>query len=224
MDNKNLELERTVFFSDAVIAIAITLLALELKINTQNDSFSFQDIYLIYPKILAFTLSFIIIGLFWKIHHQFFMFIGKVDDKLLGLNLIWLFGIAILPFSTNILSEHLLNKSATVLYCFNVFFVSFIQNLIWDYACDKLILYPGQKTKSSNATLLKENVSAETEALYRTACNIHWINALVALIVAFFSPLTATIILFSRILFFRSTAIQWIDRSLKKQKAFNREK
>jgi uncharacterized membrane protein len=217
---KSLELDRLVFFSDAVVAIAITLLALELKVENHTTDFSFENIYEAWPHFLAFVLSFIIIGVFWKIHHQFFMYIGRIDEKLLGLNMLWLFGIAILPFSTNLMSEHLMNKTATIFYCANVFFISFFQNLIWDYACDKLILYPGQKTKISNDTLLKENVSKETESLFRAACNIHWINAAVALIVACFSPLVAMIILFTRIIFFRSAAIQWIGRRIKREKAF----
>ena len=73
MPEKNLELERLVFFSDAVVAIAITLLALELKIeNVLHGHLRFEDLSGSWQKFIAFFLSFFIIALFWKIHHQFF--------------------------------------------------------------------------------------------------------------------------------------------------------
>jgi len=211
------DLSRFTLFTDAVVAIAITLLALELSVP-ETENFSFGNIFEAWPHFLAFLLSFIIIGVFWKIHYQFFTYIGKVDERMIGLNMMWLFGIILLPFSTNLMSEHLLNGPATIFYSANVFFVSFIQNLIWDYACDTFKFYPGNKTQRTTQSLLKENVSQKTEMFFRLACNIHWINAAIALVVAFFSPLLAMLILFTRIILFRSTAVQWIERSLRKQR------
>ncbi|MEJ0101141.1 MAG: TMEM175 family protein [Bacteroidota bacterium] len=73
MSEKNLELERLVFFSDAVVAIAITLLALDLRIEkTASGHLLFSDLGGTLHKFAAFFLSFFIIAAFWKVHHEFF--------------------------------------------------------------------------------------------------------------------------------------------------------
>ena len=78
MTEKNLELERLVFFSDAVVAIAITLLALDLKIEkTGTGHLYFSDLGGSMHKFAAFFLSFFIIAAFWKVHHEFFHYIKK---------------------------------------------------------------------------------------------------------------------------------------------------
>lgn len=69
---KNLELERLVFFSDAIAAIAITLLALELKVSPKGAHLEFADIAAAWHSFAAFFLSFIIIAVFWVNHHRFF--------------------------------------------------------------------------------------------------------------------------------------------------------
>lgn len=218
---KSLELERLVFFSDAVVAIAITLLALELKLDHVSENLCIQDVWSAWPHFLAFFISFVIIGLFWKIHHQFFVYIRKINEMFLAFNMAWLFFIALLPFTTNLLSEHFDNKTAVVLYCANVLMISFFQNSLWDYACDQMILFPGKKVKNPQ-TLLDESTTKETITLYRLACNIHMVNAFVALIIAFFWPIVAIIVLFSRIFFFRTAAIKWTESRLERADLLHR--
>jgi len=75
MEEKNLQLERLVFFSDAVVAIAITLLVLDIKIeHTETGHLQFKDIWNQWHKMLAYGLSFFNIANFWKAHHTFFYF------------------------------------------------------------------------------------------------------------------------------------------------------
>lgn len=219
---KSLELERLVFFSDAVVAIAITLLALDLKLEHEGPTLTAHDIRVSWPHFLAFFLSFVIIGLFWKIHHQFFVHIQRVDEKMLGFNMAWLFFLAVIPFSTNLLSAHLDSRTAAVVYCANVLFISFSQNMIWDYACQDLIIVPGWKVKA-DAPLLRSTTTDETINIYRTACNLQMANALLALVLAFFWPTIALVVLFSRIFFFRTPAVQWISRKLTRANAFQQK-
>ena len=70
MEQKNLSLERLVFFSDAVVAIAITLLALDIRVGpTPTGRLHFSDIAELWKPLLAFVLSFFNIANFWRTHH-----------------------------------------------------------------------------------------------------------------------------------------------------------
>jgi uncharacterized membrane protein len=216
---KNLELDRLVFFSDAIVAIAITLLALDLRAVKTGSELTYADIFHSWHKFVAFFLSFIIIATFWKIHHQFYFYIKKIDEKLLFFNIGWLLLITIIPFTTNLLSDNLTNVPAVSIYCANIFLLSIFQNLIWDYACEQLIIFPGKRGKivGNVGSLLKDNTSKATIREYRLACNIAMINALFALVLSFFVPVLAVIILFSRILFFRRSAVQWMNKTFEKR-------
>ncbi|MEO8770726.1 MAG: TMEM175 family protein [Ferruginibacter sp.] len=131
---KNLELERLVFFSDAVVAIAITLLVFNLKIEKAVAShLTFADIGNSWKMFVSFFLSFLIIAIFWRIHHQFFFFIKKVNQRLLFYNMGWLLFIVILPFSTTLVSANFFDTPAVFLYSTNILLITCLQNLIWDY-------------------------------------------------------------------------------------------
>lgn len=107
---KEFQLERIILFSDAVFAIAITLLVIEIKIpeiheNVSNAALLHSLKHLI-PKFVGFLVSFMLIGLYWTIHHRMFGYVTNYDRKLLLQNLIFLFFIALMPFSTGFYSEY----------------------------------------------------------------------------------------------------------------------
>ncbi len=187
MEEKNLQLDRLVFFSDAVVAIAITLLALDIKINqTENGHLHFADIGNQWHVFLAFSLSFFNIANFWKTHHSFFIYIKKIDDRLLWFNLLWLLFIVVLPFSTSLVSNFFFDTAAIFVYSANTLLIAVFQNMIWDYASDHKFLN-GEKT------------SREFETRIRAFCNLDMINGIVAIIISFFSPLIAFIALFTKL-------------------------
>ncbi len=107
---KEFQLERIILFSDAVFAIAITLLVIEIKIpeihEDVTDKALLHSLGHLFPKFLGFLISFMLIGLYWTIHHRMFGFVTGYDKKLLVLNLIFLFFIALMPFSTGFYSEY----------------------------------------------------------------------------------------------------------------------
>lgn len=181
---KALELERLIFFSDAIVAIAITLLALGLKVNVPTyRHITFADLIQPWKLYLAFILSFINIAGFWQTHHTIFYYIRKIDRKMVSLNLTWLFFIVILPFTTSILSLHFSDTPSIFLYCVNIFMVSIMQNFIWDYGDDGIA----------------ENTSKETIRHMDIMFNLDMLNGLVAIIVSFFFPVAAFILLFFKI-------------------------
>lgn len=107
---KEFQLERLILFSDAVFAIAITLLVIEIKVPEIHENISdkalLHSLGHLVPKFLGFIISFMLIGLYWTIHHRMFGFVTSYDRKLLVLNLIFLFFIALMPFSTGFYSEY----------------------------------------------------------------------------------------------------------------------
>jgi uncharacterized membrane protein len=93
-------------FSDGVIAIAITLLVLEIGIPHAGEGDLGEALLDQWPSYAAFILSFVVIGIMWVSHHSMFERIAAVDRRLLFLNLLLLLGIAFLPFPTALLAEY----------------------------------------------------------------------------------------------------------------------
>lgn len=188
MEDKNLQLERMVFFCDAVVAIAITLLVFNLKIqHIAGPHLTFNDILEPWKSFLAFLLSFINIAGFWKTHHAFFAHIKKIDEKLLWFNIFWLFFIVTLPFTTSLVSAYFFDIPAIFLYSLNTFIITVFQNTIWDYA-------------AMRPDYLKEATLDEfTMTKIRVYCNLDMLNALVAIIFSFISPILAFILLLSKL-------------------------
>ncbi len=106
---KEFQLERLILFSDAVFAIAITLLIIEIKVphieTNINDSVVWNELLHLFPKFLGFVFSFFIIGIYWTVHHRLFSYLTNYDAKLIRLNLLFLFSIVLMPFTTALYSE-----------------------------------------------------------------------------------------------------------------------
>ena len=102
-------LDRLQFFSDAVFAVAITLLALDIRLPPAAGELSEPELQRalvrLWPKYFAYVLSFLTIGLFWLGHHRKFRLIRRYDGTLLRINLLLLMAVAFVPFVTSLLSE-----------------------------------------------------------------------------------------------------------------------
>jgi uncharacterized membrane protein len=122
LQEKEFELERISLFSDAVFAIAITLLVIDIKWPelpengpiTQSErtlgpmAFSF----------IGFVLSFLFIGRFWQVHLRLFRLVKKYDEGLIHRNLLFLFFIVTFPFTASGLFGHLRSDFALPLYIY----------------------------------------------------------------------------------------------------------
>jgi uncharacterized membrane protein len=107
----DLSLDRLVFFSDAVFAIAITLLVLDIHIPQFPRTISIADSWRTFadlaPSFFAFALSFLVIGRFWMGHHERFRSLRHFHARLMWPNLIYLMAIAFMPFATAFLGQNL---------------------------------------------------------------------------------------------------------------------
>ena len=93
-------------FSDGVIAIAITLLSLEIKLPDGGGSL-LHSLGSLWPSYLGFVLSFLLVGQVWLNHHAIFVRVRSVDQWMLICNLFLLLDVAFLPFATSVLTRSL---------------------------------------------------------------------------------------------------------------------
>ena len=98
--------ERLEAFSDGVLAIAITLLVIEIHVPNSKQGDLLDALLDQWPSYAAFFISFVVIGIMWVSHHSMFERISTVDRRLLFLNLMLLLGIAFLPFPTALLATY----------------------------------------------------------------------------------------------------------------------
>jgi uncharacterized membrane protein len=114
-------LERMVFFSDAVFAIAITLLVIELHAprlpRGTSDVAQLQMLADLIPNFIGFGVSFAVIGLFWMGHHRAFCVAAHYSPRVLGWNLALLGLIAFMPFVTAYLSSNIFQRVPAIFYC-----------------------------------------------------------------------------------------------------------
>lgn len=130
-----LEYDRVVFFSDAVFAIAITLLAVNLRVPAHGDIGTARQISEAIPSIRGFVISFVVIAFFWVGHHQIFRYITVLDRRLIALNLLFLGSIAFLPYPTDLLSAASGAQGAAVIfYAACGAFAGLVEGVMWLYA------------------------------------------------------------------------------------------
>lgn len=130
------QLERLILFTDAVFAIAITLLVIELKVpelehRTEHEASG--ALLRLIPKFIGFFISFFIIAIYWTAHHRIFRFVRHLDNKLIWLNLLFLLCIVLMPFTTAYQSEYGMLATPWVLYSINIIATGLLQVRIQTY-------------------------------------------------------------------------------------------
>lgn len=136
MKRNKLGLDRIIFFSDAVFAIAITLLSLDLHLPTASEKHASLRPMLIslFPEYQNYVISFIVIGFYWISHHYYFRFVQKYDYMFVGINIVLLMCIASLPFATSVLDTYGDQRSGVVFYAFCMLITGTLKVVLWGYA------------------------------------------------------------------------------------------
>jgi uncharacterized membrane protein len=115
------EFSRIVAFSDGVFSIAITLLVLNLNIKTDLPGKELSEaLWGQRENLLAYAISFAVIGRFWLVHHRFFSEVKAFDSRLIALNMLYLGWIVLIPFSSQVLGEYGGKTPSVVLYSANL--------------------------------------------------------------------------------------------------------
>lgn len=114
-------LERLIFFSDAVFAIAITLLVIEIHVphlpDGATDRQFVEALLELTPNFVGFLVSFLVIGAFWTGHHRAFACAARWSDRLMPANTFLLFAIAAMPFFTALVSNYSNRRVPVIAYC-----------------------------------------------------------------------------------------------------------
>jgi uncharacterized membrane protein len=134
------ETSRLEAFSDGVIAIAITLLVLEIRVphvEGATEDGLWQALRGLWPNYVGYIISFAIIGIMWANHHTIFRYIVRTDHYLVLTNLFFLFFLATIPFPTALMAEYLRHPAERVgMLVYSGWFVltALSYNLLWHYA------------------------------------------------------------------------------------------
>ena len=133
-EENELEFGRIVAFSDGVFSIAITLLVLGLTIDPGIPKEKLaHELWEMHEALLAYAISFAVIGRFWVIHHGFFSDVKAFDGRLIALNMFYLAWIVLIPFSSQVLGEYGGQLPAVVVYSANLTGVVLVgQWMRWD--------------------------------------------------------------------------------------------
>jgi uncharacterized membrane protein len=142
-----LGLERLIFFSDAVFAIAITLLVLNIKlpstfiVGSQTYNLTPDNLPLaistLEPLFLGYAIGFLVLGVYWIVHHHTFQYIKRYDGRLLWLNIIFLMFVAFLPFPTSLIGQYGNVPFAVCFYAATVAVTGLLSSVMWIYATYK---------------------------------------------------------------------------------------
>jgi uncharacterized membrane protein len=136
--NPEFGLERIAFFSDAVMAIAMTLLTVDIKVPEIAAALARSELPArlseLSPQIMSFVISFVVIGIYWMSHHRYFSFIKRYDNRLIVLNLLFLLFIAGMPFSAGLLGQYAYLPLGVIVYAAEVTAIGLSMTALWWYA------------------------------------------------------------------------------------------
>jgi uncharacterized membrane protein len=164
---------RIEIFSDAVLAIIMTILVLNLHAPTIPSGASLREysfaLLPLLPNLVSFILSFIMIAIYWINHHNFFIYIKEGTVGLAWANIFLLLTLSLLPFPTALLGAHPTDQFPIILYSTNLFLCSIAFYFLRHYArrhnllkadCDqKELLSPKQSLPAMILSLLSITLS-----------------------------------------------------------------
>lgn len=148
--------ERLASLCDAIFAITMTLMILDLK-APQNIPLNLASeelpgaIFNLIPTMEAYVISFFVLGIFWARHQLQFNFFDSVDRVIIILNILFLLLIGFVPFTVGLKKDYPAVQFPFILYVSNLTLISLILSVQWEYALRKKIII-----KDELSTLLKK--------------------------------------------------------------------
>jgi uncharacterized membrane protein len=141
------ETARLETFADGVMAIAITLLILEISVPHVEPGESLGAALADqWPSYAAYVVSFLTIGIMWVNHHHMFTLIQRTTHTFLMMNVVFLMTIAALPWPTALIADYIRDSVhrpvATLVYGGTMVSIAIMYNVVWRYAVRRNLLRP----------------------------------------------------------------------------------
>jgi uncharacterized membrane protein len=130
----NLGIFRLETLEDGIFAIAMTLLVLNLKVPSKLDDSLMMAILQIWPNLVTFFGSFLLLGVFWFGHRAALDYIKHADHVFHWLNILLLMFVSILPFSASLIAKYYFEQAAVIIYGFNLILIGLTMYIQWVYA------------------------------------------------------------------------------------------
>jgi uncharacterized membrane protein len=152
---------RILALSDGVFAVAITLLIFEIAVpTTTSDADLPRTLLGLWPRYLAYVVSFVVIARFWVAHRLAFRLIARDDGVLVWLNLLLLMLVAFLPFPTAVVGTHAGSPAATVFYATSVILAAMASAAYWWYASGRAGLLRADARRAQVRAMRARSLSA----------------------------------------------------------------
>jgi len=136
-----LSTKRIEALTDGVFAIAMTLLVLNIEVPPITGGSAAEVlpklVLRLWPKFFNYALSFVLLAIFWIVHHRQFHFIKAIDQRLLWINILGLMFIALIPFSTSLIAEHGDVQIAALVFECNLLAIGLLFYVHWSHATGK---------------------------------------------------------------------------------------
>ena len=137
--NKN----RIEALTDGVFAVVMTLLVLDISVPQISSHYAIDSvaagtellkrIFDLWPKILSFGISFVILAVYWVAHHRQFHYIKHSNRALIWINIMFLMATCLVPFSTSLLGEYREQEISILVYGVNSIVIASVLYVQWRY-------------------------------------------------------------------------------------------
>jgi uncharacterized membrane protein len=190
-------------FSDAVFAIAATLLVLEFHTRPSPPSLEYQLLHELWPSYLAYATSFLTIAIIWINHHHIMETIERIDRTFLFITALLLLVVAFIPFPTRLVAHYLQipgERAAVYTYGMTLLLMAIVFNVLWTYA-------------RWDRRLIREDFPESKVRAVTQACAIGVPLAGVVLLLATWTPVGGVIFAFGLSAFYLPGVTLLFDRS-----------
>lgn len=177
-------LQRIEAISDGVFAIALTFLALDIKVPASELIHTESELVATFlklaPKLLTYFLSFITLGIYWLAQSTQFHYISSSDRNLNWINLFFLLAVSIMPFTTAFLSQYIQFKFSIILYWFNLSLLGLLLGFNWYYAKKNSFLSIDKNEQNAITQTIKRRI-VESQILYTISAALYFIDSYIGI-------------------------------------------
>ena len=177
--------------TDGVFAIVMTILVLEIAVPQLSHSEAAielpKQLLKLWPMILSYGTSFIILGFFWIAHDYQFHYIKRANRTFLWITIFYLMFIAFVPFSTSLIGEYGDQQISVIIYGINISIVGFWEFIRWQYATKDHRLVDSNLDPTFLTIMSKRFLLGPT--IYLIAVAISFVSTQVSLVLFIATPL-----------------------------------